>query len=193
MSENTLPNYAEFLNTLTTNGLSVTPAELHGLLTGMLSAGLNIEKDSSWQPLLFDYTNEGKGWPLNALTEASALLTLTQKELIASSFDVSLLLPPDEEPGVDGLFDLADAVSEWVNHFISGLGLMGIQMKSMSEDCREALVDLEEIGKLGIDENDDLEEQAQLLIQVIEHLKACVLTIFCEYGDRRSEQKQTVH
>ncbi len=44
----------------------------------------------------------------------------------------------------------------------SGLGLVGAQLNKASEGTKEALADLEEMAKLGIDE-DDLEEQAQLL------------------------------
>ncbi|WP_025528284.1 UPF0149 family protein, partial [Vibrio parahaemolyticus] len=107
--------------------------------------------------------------------------------------ELSLLLP--DESGEEGLFALADSLSDFVNHFISGLGLAGIALNNASDDAKEALADLEEIAKLGIDEDDDFGEQAQLLEQVIEHVKACVLTIHAEFGARpeSSESKPTIH
>ncbi len=52
----------------------------------------------------------------------------------------------------------------------------------------------EEITKLGIDDEDDLEEQAQLLEQVIEHVKACVLILHAELGVKPEQDKQpTIH
>jgi uncharacterized protein YgfB (UPF0149 family) len=36
-----------------------------------------------------------------------------------------------------------------------------------------------------------MEEQAQLLEQVIEHVKACVLTIHAEFGKRPQQLEQT--
>lgn len=192
MSEITLPEYQSIAAELKSASLAVTPAELHGLLVGMLSGGLAIN-DQTWQPILFDYTNEGMGWPSNALALAQSVFKVTVNELTGTSMELSLLLP--DEAGEEGLFALADGVSDFVNHFISGMGLAGIAIDKASDDAKEALADLEEIAKLGIDEDDDLGEQALLLEQVIEHVKACVLTIHAEFGARpeSNENKPTIH
>lgn len=179
MSKTTLPDYVTIASTLQSSSLSVTPAELHGLLAGMLSGGLSIT-DKSWQPLLFDYTNDGMGWPDKALKHAESLLSLSISELTGSGMNLFVLLPDDDAD----LMEMADALSEWVNHFISGLGLVNVALKNAPKDIKEALSDLEEISKLGIDEDDDLQEQADLLEQVIEHVKACVLTVHAEFGKR---------
>lgn len=133
------------------------------------------------------------GWPSTALAFAQSVFTVTVNELTGTSMELSLLLP--DEPGEEGLFALADSVSDFVNHFISGLGLAGVALNKASDDAKEALADLEEIAKLGIDEDDDSGEQAQLLEQVIEHIKACVLTIHAEFGVRpeSSDKKPTIH
>ena len=48
--------------------------------------------------------------------------------------------------------------------------------------------------KLGIDEDDDMQEQAILFEQVIEHVKACVLTIHAEFGQKPVQEKApTIH
>ena len=192
MSEITLPEYQSIAAELKSASLAVTPAELHGLLVGMLSGGLAIN-DQTWQPILFDYTNEGMGWPSSALALAQSVFQVTVNELTDTSMELSLLLP--DEAGEEGLFALADGVSDFVNHFISGMGLAGIAIDKASDDAKEALADLEEIAKLGIDEDDDLGEQALLLEQVIEHVKACVLTIHAEFGARpeSNENKPTIH
>ncbi|MCC3817607.1 YecA/YgfB family protein [Vibrio parahaemolyticus] len=192
MSEITLPEYQSIAAELQSASLAVTSAELHGLLVGMLSGGLAIN-DQTWQPILFDYTNDGMGWPTTALAFAQTVFKVTANELTGSSMELSLLLP--DESGEEGLFALADSLSGFVNHFISGLGLAGIALNNASDDAKEALADLEEIAKLGIDEDDDFGEQAQLLEQVIEHVKACVLTIHAEFGARpeSSESKPTIH
>ncbi|KIF55052.1 YecA/YgfB family protein [Vibrio owensii] len=192
MSEITLPEYQSIAAELKSASLAVTPAELHGLLVGMLSGGLAIN-DQTWQPILFDYTNESMGWPSSALALAQSVFQVTVNELTGTSMELSLLLP--DEAGEEGLFALADGVSDFVNHFISGMGLAGIAIDKASDDAKEALADLEEIAKLGIDEDDDLGEQALLLEQVIEHVKACVLTIHAEFGARpeSNENKPTIH
>lgn len=191
MSEINLPEYLTIATELQSAGLAVNPSELHGLLTGMLSGGLNIT-DKSWQPLIFDYTNDGMGWPMKPLSLAEQTLSATIEELTSATMELSLLLP--DENASAALFDIADGVADWVNHFISGIGLAGAELKKASSESKEALADLEEISKLGIDEDDDLEEQAQLLEQVIEHVKACVLTIHAEFGQKPSQPvNTTVH
>ncbi len=89
-------------------------------------------------------------------------------------------LLPDEDASASS-FDLADGVSDWINHFISGLSLVGAPLNKAFDKTKEALADLEEMAKLGIDEEDDLEER-WLLEHVIEHVKACALTIHAEFG-----------
>ncbi|MGD8172914.1 YecA family protein [Vibrio sp. TRT 21S02] len=192
MSKNSLPDYLTAATELQSAGLAVNPSEMHGLLTGMLSGGLSLN-DESWQPIIFDYTNDGMGWPDKALQQAKQALALTKEELTGTAMELSLLLP-DEEASAS-LFDIADGVADWVNHFISGLGLIGVELKKASKDVKEALTDLEEIAKLGIDEDDDLQEQAQLMEQVIEHVKVCVLTIHAEFGQKpeAKEAAPTIH
>lgn len=191
MSERNLPEYLTLASELQSAGLAVNPSELHGLLAGMLSGGLSLT-DKSWQPLIFDYTNDGMGWPAKSLQLAEATLDATIVEFTGSEMDISMLIP--DEDASASLFDTADGVAEWVNHFISGLGLVGAELKKASKDVKEALADLEEIAKLGIDEDDDMEEQAQLLEQVIEHVKACALTIHAEFGQKPAEKKApTIH
>jgi len=191
MSESHLPDYLTLASELQSAGIAVNPSELHGLLAGMLSGGLSLT-DKSWQPMVFDYTNDGMGWPMQVLKLAEKTLDATISDLTGSGMDLDILLP-DEEASAS-LFDMADGLAEWVNHFISGLGLVNAELKKASKDVKEALADLEEISKLGIDEDDDMEEQAQLLEQVVEHVKACVLTIHAEFGQKPVEQKApTIH
>ncbi|MGF1910583.1 YecA family protein [Vibrio kasasachensis] len=192
MSNITLPDYLTFASEMQSAGLAVNPAELHGLLTGMLSGGLNLN-DKSWQPLIFDYTNEGMGWPDKALMLAQQTLDTTIQEMTGTNMELSLLLP-DEEASAS-LFDVADGVADWVNHYISGLGLVATELKKASSETKEALADLEEIAKLGIDEEDDQQEQATLLEQVIEHVKVCVLTIHAEFGQKPTQPQSapTIH
>ncbi|HGE6066316.1 TPA: YecA family protein [Vibrio cholerae] len=191
MSKNRLPAYPALANELRSASLGINPAELQGLLTGMLSGGLSLN-DKSWQPLVFDYTNDGMGWPIGALASAEQILLAMSAQLVDTDFELSLLLPEGE--GEEALFELADAVAEWINHFISGLGLSSANLKHASVEAKEALEDLEEMSKLGIDEEDDLAEQAELLEQVIEHIKACVLVLHAEFGVKpEQDTKPTVH
>ncbi|WP_261815987.1 YecA/YgfB family protein [Vibrio gallicus] len=188
MSQTKLPQYQPSAEQLSASDLSVTPAEMHGLLMGMLSGGLQLDSDG-WQPLLFDYTNDGQGWPMASLAIAELALKVSREELSKQGFELSLLLPES-----DDLIAQGAALSEWVSHFISGLGLVGAKVDKSNPQVKEVLEDLLEISKLEIDPEDDLQEQAMLLEQVIEHVKVCVLTIHIELGNKPSQpESKTLH
>ncbi|MGB2078916.1 MAG: UPF0149 family protein [Vibrio sp.] len=189
MSQAKFPEYDSSIQTLHAASLSVTPAELHGLLTGMLAAGVDPTQ-SQWQILLQDYTNDGMGWPTPAQALADELMALTHQQLSAQGFELSLMI--DES---DDLVEHAESVTTWVNHFISGLGLGSAKVVANANSAaKEALGDLEEIARLGIDEDDDMQEQALLLEQVIEHIKICVLTLSLELGQvAQVKPNKTIH
>ncbi len=81
-----------------------------------------------------------------------------------------------------------------VGAFIAGIGLVGVTAGKLSDDAKEVLTDLTEIAQLGIDEDDDMEEQALLLEQVIEHVRVCAMTLHAELGIKaQPEEKPTLH
>ena len=189
MSVIKMPTFLTVESALKDSGLAVTPAELHGLLVGMISGGLPLD-DKTWKPLMFDYTNDGMGWPDNALKMGSAVFQCTVAELSTDNFALDMLIPDETET----LMNRADGLSEWVNHFISGLGLVELKLDKASASLKEALLDLEEIARLGIDEEDDLEEQENLFEQVIEHARICVLTTHAELGQKvHNDASKSVH
>ncbi|CAH0532620.1 hypothetical protein VST7929_00460 [Vibrio stylophorae] len=189
MSQVQYPDYLAFDSLLRQHGLALSPAELHGLVSGILAGGVSAQAHA-WQPLLNEYTNEGQAWPHAAQQAVSALVQASSDEMKAQQFQFTLLMPDDEE----NLMDRADALAEWVNHFLSGLGLANIDPSNMSAEAKEVLADLEEIAKLGIDEDDDLEEQSMLFEQVTEHVKVCVLTLALELaGPEQGAQQPTLH
>lgn len=54
--ENTLPTYQSLALALNQQAVALTPAEMHGLISGMLCGG---SKDDGWRALVHDLTNEG--------------------------------------------------------------------------------------------------------------------------------------
>lgn len=141
-------------------------------------------------PMLYDFTNEGMAWPNEAKLLASQCLTIIKEQLTSDDLSFSLLVPAEESD----LIDRADALSEWINCYIAGIGLMNIKQKDLDSDVKEALSDLSEIAQLGVDEDDDMEEQSELFEQVFEHVRVCAMTIHAVLGMRKpTETKKTLH
>ncbi|MDD1791854.1 YecA family protein [Enterovibrio makurazakiensis] len=191
MTQVTLPEYSIIATTLKSDSLAVTPAEMQGLLCGMLCGGLDPEL-GNWMPMLYDYTNDGAGWPHESKTLAATSLGIANNQLTSGQMDFDPLLPDENVE----LVDRADGLSEWVNAFIAGIGLAGVTAGKLSDDAKEVLADLAEIAQLGIDEDEDLEEQALLLEQVIEHVRVCAMTLHIELGAKAQndeDAKPTLH
>ena len=208
MSDVKLPAYETLEPMLKEQGLAVTPSELHGLLCGMICGGMAVDGEQ-WLAPVSDYANQGDtltdgakmvvrsvfdaaSAELGGLTQT--LFTSTAAELADMEFTVELLLPAESSE----LMLRGEALSEWVTNFISGLGLMGMDKKQLSDDVTEAVAALEEIAQLGIDEDEDMQEQAMLFDNVVAYVPECVLTCLVglsQRGDVEDEaaDKPTLH
>ena len=194
MSDVKLPAYETLEPMLKEQGLAVTPSELHGLLCGMICGGMAVDGEQ-WLAPISDYANQGEtltdgakmvvrsvfdaaSSELGGLTQT--LFTSTAAELAEMDFTVELLLPAEGSE----LMLRAEALSEWVTNFISGLGLMGMDKKQLSDDVTEAVAALEEIAQLGVDEEEDMQEQAMLFDNVVAYVPECVLTCLVGLSQR---------
>jgi len=201
MSDVKLPAYETLEPMLKEQGLAVTPSELHGLLCGMICGGMAVDGEQ-WLAPVSDYANQGDtltdgakmvvrsvfdaaSAELGGLTQT--LFTSTAAELAEMEFDVALLLPAEGSE----LMLRAEALSEWVTNFISGLGLMGMDKKQLSDDVTEAVAALEEIAQLGIDEDEDMQEQAMLFDNVVAYVPECVLTCLVGLSQRGDVEDET--
>ena len=101
MSEIKIPEFLTVESALKDSGLAVTPSELHGLLTGMISGGLSLD-DQTWKPLIYDYTNDGMGWPDSAIQVGTHTFQSTVEELMVSP-DKSLT--PEQRSPEKRMFD----------------------------------------------------------------------------------------
>ncbi|WP_087023828.1 UPF0149 family protein [Thaumasiovibrio subtropicus] len=190
MSEVQLPQFVAIENSLKQHGLPVSPSELQGLLVGLISGGHSFG-DLSYINAVVDFVNDGKALSESASETTQLIFKMAVQELTGDDLAFTLLLPDDDAD----LIDRAECLGEWINAFLSGIGLMDLKSKSLSNEVNEVLADLQDIAQLGIDEDDDMQEQAQLFEQVIEHVRMCAMTCFAELGERPEEEqsKPTLH
>ena len=167
--QNEMPVYTVMNQLLNQQGVGLTPAEMHGLLSGLLCGG---NKDSSWQPLVHDLTNEGLAFGHELAESLRSMHAATSDALEDDGFLFQLYLPEGDDVSV---FDRADALSGWVNHFLLGLGMVQPKLDKVRDETGEAIDDLRNIAQLGYEEDEDQEELEQSLEEIIEYVRVAAL------------------
>jgi uncharacterized protein YgfB (UPF0149 family) len=162
------------------------PAEIHGLLCGLICAGAAAD-DDDWrtriEPGLFRDDD-----PQILATEAflNELFAISLSQLNGDDFNFSLLLPDDEV----SFSQRASSLSRWCQGFLSGLGLGGMDKSQvLPATVQEFLRDLVAITQLDCElaEADDAEEQSY--IELVEYVRMGVLLVNQEL---HSASKSTV-
>ena len=166
--QNAMPGYDAVGQLLTEQGVGLTPAEMHGLISGMICGGNN---ESSWQTLLHELTNEGLAFSKNLADTLRQMHAAINDALEDNDFLFQVYLPDDEH----SVFERADALSGWVNHFLLGLGVTQPKLDKVTGEAGEAIDDLRNIAQLGYDEDDDQEELEMSLEEIIEYVRVAAL------------------
>ncbi|MGY0161211.1 YecA/YgfB family protein [Edwardsiella tarda] len=174
-TENSLADYAVLTQALQQQGVALTAAEMHGLVSGLLCGG---NRDASWLALVHDLTNEGVAFSQSLAQPLQALYAQTRATLEGDEFAFQLLLPTEEEASV---FVRADALAGWVNHFLLGLGMMQAKLGQVKGEVGESIDDLRSIAQLGYDEDEDQEELAHSLEEVAEYVRMAAMLCHGEF------------
>ncbi len=188
--QNSLPNYQSFDEILHQQSIALTAAEMHGLICGLLCGG---DHHGNWQTLVHDLTNDGLAFSQVLALPLRALYETTFESLDDSSFSFHLLMP-DEDASV---FECADALAGWVNHFLLGLGVTTPKLTEKSE-VQEIITDFRNIGMLGYDESEDQEALSQALEEVLEYVRVAVQLCYIALAkpktvDNVENKKPTLH
>ncbi len=175
--QNTLPGYEAIEQLLHQHQVALTAAEMHGLISGMLCGG---NHDESWKTLTVELTNDGLSFPQSLSQPLQQLYQATRDTLEEEGFLFQLFLPDDTQEDVS-VFDRADALAGWVNHFLLGLGVVQPQLGKLKGEIKEAIDDLRNIAQLGYDEDEDKEELEQSLEEIIEYVRVAAIMCHNEF------------
>lgn len=181
-----LISYSDLNQQLKQAGIALTGSEIHGFLSGLICGGL---QDQSWQPLLYQFSNENHAYPTALLQQITLLYQHIQHTLSdIDGFNFELWLPEDND-----VFARADAMSEWTNHFLLGLGLAQSNLDKEKGEIGEALDDLQDIAQLGYDEEDNQEELGDALEEIIEYVRTVAALFFAHFQPQSKSQKTVLH
>jgi yecA family protein len=158
-------------------GYEVSPSELHGLLSGVVSTGLKIRPDSIITLVLKHVDAE-----TCSERNRSTILTMydfIEREMFSSDSSYTLFLPDDELDMSQRLRCLA----AWCQGFLVGFGTASAQkaISQFSPETEEALKDIVNIANLSEDsdtEEDEVNETSYA--ELVEYLKVAVLLMSSE-------------
>lgn len=184
------PDFDQLANLFIEEGaVAFSPSELHGALVGQVAAGQRldakgVEAFCVSQLDLTALSNPSSQPQLKALYQSAVA------QLEASSFELSLLLPDDDQP----LNARAEQLGLWVSGFLAGFGLgVSASAEKLSAEAQESLKDLVQIAQIEADSEG--EEEEALLVEVEEYVRMAAMLLFteCNKPAGESEQTQTLH
>ncbi len=172
------PDIEQYTDLLKSVGAAVSASESHGILCGLLCAGLSVHTYQQWVVRLL---NEGHCSSKSGVEEFEGanqqLYQETVQQINHETLAFNLFLP-------DAHVNLAlrtEALALWCQGFNFGMGLGGYkQNDEVSEDVAELVRDFSEISKAAysIESDDDQEETA--FIEIEEYVRVGVLLIMEE-------------
>jgi yecA family protein len=171
-----LLDYDNFNEQLSQVDIETSPAEVHGLLCGLLCGGEKQVEQRLLSELMASGGGDEPAWK-ECRQSLVGLIEETRNSLSGEQLGFPLLLPDDREP----LLRRATAARDWCQGFLYGMGLLGeIKEKSLSDQAREAMRDLTEITRMELDGLGASEEEENALMQVVEFIWVAATLIYDE-------------
>ena len=161
------------------------PAELHGLLCGLLCADPALDYDR-WLVLVREELAGGAELTEPVCDLLAKLLEFGAAQLNAADGSVTPLLPDDDAP----LRRRTDALGAWCQGLLYGLGLGQVEQHGrLSEESREFLRDATAIAQVGFETEEGSEADETAYAEVVEYLRVGLLMILedlrCSAAPRR--------
>lgn len=184
MSQSYMLNYQTVQQSITAQDPVNNAAELHGLLCGLICASqgnntLPVQyKDSEMMQALFPDVAKQFSHALDQET-----------------FMLELLLPDDQQT----LPIRMQALADWTQGFMAGLGEGGFQWNKATNDVQEIMTDLQAIGQINVEEFADdaaaTEEDEKAFFEIYEYLRMAVLTIYTDLviANNIEDNSDTIH
>jgi yecA family protein len=172
----TLPDYDSIDAVLLAQGVSMSPAEVQGILTGVLC--LPDADKVDWLELIL--STEGNVGLEPGKEFSELLLNLfrsTQAQLADSEFGFSLLLPEQDSD----ITSRAEAIAAWCRGFLLGISSTGLTAENCSDTVREILGDVVELSGVEAGQEEDTESE-RALAEIEEYLRVAARLLKEELG-----------
>lgn len=177
MNSSVLPNFDKISQALDAADLFTNAAETHGILSGFVCGGVNLE-DKSWQSLFNDVVNEGMALPHTVKGLIADIYADVVKQCSDDSLGFNLLLPDDEKP----LDERAEAMAQWSQGFLVGFGMVQQALNQAPDDVKEVIQDVRDISQLSLDFEQEDEESEIAFSEIVEYLRVSAMLCFNHFS-----------
>jgi yecA family protein len=161
-----LPDFDVVADALKSAGLDSDTAECHGALSALLSTveGLNA---AHWLALYLT-AEKAAELPADILAVLGTVFEATAEQIDNPEFGFNLLLPSD-----DSMLDVrVEAISNWCQGFLMGLGLAGVKdIESLPGDLSELVQDFIKISRADALALDDTEASENAFAEIVEYVR----------------------
>ena len=166
---------------LTDAGSEMEASEAHGVLCGLLCARGAGER-RLWLGQVVAEGHLGSAG-LNALYD------VTVGQFNDAELGLRLLLPDDDQP----LSERAVALRRWVQGYLYGIGMGGLNQDGLSEEVYEFLRDLLEVAKLDFDTEEATDEDEAAFLEITEFVRLGALTVYEELNPAAPPENSAIH
>jgi uncharacterized protein YgfB (UPF0149 family) len=174
--------YDEFEHVLRGARALQEAAEAHGILAGALCSSRDYGLIEWLGEILPDDAPDTDAQKSPVLQSIYSSMVRT---LVGSDADFEPLLPDDDAP----LAERADALSHWCQGFLYGLGSGTTpDPGNVSIEAGEIIRDFTEITHVGVDADEQTEENEVAFAEVVEFVRVGVQLLFVELAPARGEE-----
>ena len=180
------PTYEALESALRQAESEMSPAESHGLICGMLCVDPAVS-DERWMGEVVPASPEGEADPAGARDLLAHLRGASAAALAGEEAGLQLFLPEDDA----ALALRTEALIDWCDAFLYGLGVAGLDHRSLSPEAREVLEELTEVSRL--DPQAEGEEDERAFFDVSEFVRVSVMLLYEDLRERDRAEHPTLH
>ena len=155
---------------------STTASELHGILAGLVCAGVEEDDIDNWLPVLClenTYLSEDEYRPFKQ--DVQAVYVQVTKDLDDYELGFDILLPEEST----ALVDRVAAMRSWCIGYLKAIVEYGeLSPESLSDDCAEFLEDVGQFSNLDLEDDQFDEELEASYMTLHEYLRVGVQLVY---------------
>lgn len=183
-------DYQVLSDELLRQGAICSAAELQGMLSGLLAGGRKWE-DSAWIEHAREFTDLSH---FESTPEQEQLILFmlehTRTTLKSDEYSFTPMLPDDACP----IADRAKELGAWCRGFLHGFGASGVTKDTeLSADVAEVIRDIAQICTAVKAVEDEEEDTEADLAELVEYLRAGVITVYGEMNIKPDDASSVYH